>query len=131
MKKIHELAVGIKDAYEAGGSVPMWPPPKGSTDGDNVQAVIEPATGSNGVGAGGKKFKEENGTTASATAAAANNNNNSSSIPQLTKVEWEHQHILFGFMGSLIFLLALVDEVVIGYCHPRRIKRGHHFSGIA
>ena len=88
--------MGINDAYNAGGGVPIRPPQKGGAGVDNVQAVTEPATGSTGVRAGGENSKEENGTTASAAAAAAaNNNNNSSSIPQLTKVEGEHQRILF------------------------------------
>ena len=65
----------------------MQPPPKAGAGGDNVQAVIEPATGSTGVSTGGGNSKEENGTTVSATVAAANKNNNPSSIPQLAEVE--------------------------------------------
>ena len=45
----------------------MRPLTKGGAGGDNVQAVIEPATGFTGVGAGGENSKEENGTTASAS----------------------------------------------------------------
>ena len=48
-----------------GGGVPMKPLPKGGASRDNAQAVIEPATGSTGVGAGGENSNEENDTTAS------------------------------------------------------------------
>mmetsp|Transcript_1992 Transcript_1992/g.3799 ORF Transcript_1992/g.3799 Transcript_1992/m.3799 type:complete len:1002 (+) Transcript_1992:572-3577(+) len=132
LKTFHELAVGIKDAYEAGGCVPMRPPRKGGGGGDNVPAVIEPAAGSTGGGAGGGKSKEENGTASSTTAsaAAAANNNDASSIPQLTEVEWEHQRVLFEFMGNLDFLLALVDEVAIDTATRGALKEDTTFRGL-
>lgn len=105
LKTFHELAVGIKDAYEAGGCMPIKPPPKNGSGG--IPSVIG-------------ESKDENGTTTNTT----------TEIPQLTDVEWEHQGILFEFMGNLDFLLALVDEVAIDTATRGALKEDTTFRGL-
>jgi len=116
LKTFHELAVGIKDAYEAGGCMPMRPPPKGGGV-DGVPKLIDP-----GAGSTGENSSEENGA-ATTSATPAN-------VPQLTEIEWEHQRILFEFMGNLDFLLALVDEVAIDTATRGALKEDTTFRGL-
>ena len=125
MKTFHELAVGIKDAYEAGGCVPKNPPllaKEGGGGGDKGKAEATGGGADSAANAGGDSGVDSNegdnkddSTTSTTKAFAGSNNNNNyvNSMPQLTESEWEHQRILFEFMGNLDFLLALVDEVAI------------------
>mmetsp|Transcript_25343 Transcript_25343/g.52991 ORF Transcript_25343/g.52991 Transcript_25343/m.52991 type:complete len:1482 (+) Transcript_25343:1-4446(+) len=132
LKTFHELAVGIKDAYEAGGCTPVRPPPAKGMD-PTPPTLIGSSGGENADGVASDEFKDEDGTTTSSSTAAATDNDsnaNTPTIPQLTEVEWEHQRILFDFMGNLDFLLALVDEVAIDTATRGALKEDTTFRGL-
>ena len=81
LKVFHELAVGIKDAYEAGGCTPVKPPPRG------VPGAVIVGGEENEGGGGGE-----------------NDENGNSETLVLSDLEWEGQRILFDFMGNLDFV---------------------------
>ncbi|KAL7434903.1 hypothetical protein ACHAXH_009043, partial [Discostella pseudostelligera] len=139
LKTFHELAVGIKDAYDAGGYVPRKPPPRNGSGGTG---------GSGGKGVG---EEEDDGIPSviggdSASSGSSNNSNekeneennaeviledlNKMNLPQLTDAEWSHQSILFEFMGNLDFLLAVVDEVAIDTATRGALKEDTTFRGL-
>ena len=117
LKTFHELAVGVKDAYEAGGCMPIKPPPKKGS-GSSVPTSI---------GGDSSNSSSDTGNDNTATATATNNN---SDLPQLTQLEWEWHRILFEFMGNLDFLLALVDEVAIDTATRGALKEDTTFRGL-
>ena len=118
LKTFHELAVGVKDAYEAGGCVISKPPPRESDSGngegndknDGIPAVI-----------GGDDNDNNND---------SSSNNTNTTTPPLSKAEWDRRSVLFEFFGNLDFLLALVDEVAIDTATRGALKEDTTFRGL-
>ncbi|KAL7458434.1 hypothetical protein ACHAWC_010046 [Mediolabrus comicus] len=102
LKTFHELAVGIKDAYEAGGCTPRKPVMKDTTP-DLVIGGGGGEDDNTGEGGGGGSKEQE---------------------------ELEGQRILYEFMGNLDFLLALVDEVAIDTATRGALKEDTTFRGL-
>lgn len=101
LKTFHELAVGIKDAYEAGGCMPKKP----TTLAGGVPGVI-----------GGDSADEQGG--------------GGGVHSEISDAEREGQRILYDFMGNLDFLLALVDEVAIDTATRGALKEDTTFRGL-
>jgi len=116
LKTFHELAVGVKDAYEAGGCTVSKPPPRegdkgdGKVGGDGIPSVI---------GGDGNNNDEIN-----------DDANNANTTPQLSQAEWDRRSVLFEFFGNLDFLLALVDEVAIDTATRGALKEDTTFRGL-
>ena len=104
LKTFHELAVGVKDAYEAGGCTVSKPPPR-DDGGGGEDGGIPSVIGGDGKDDGGAS-------------------------PQLPKAEWDRRSILFEFFGNLDFLLALVDEVAIDTATRGALKEDTTFRGL-
>jgi len=115
LKTFHELAVGIKDAYEAGGCMPVKPPPKKDNSNGGLPTSIG---GDSSSGEGGEESDNNKETTPKNV------------IPQLTPTEWDWHRTLFEFMGNLDFLLALVDEVAIDTATRGALKEDTTFRGL-
>ena len=118
LKTFHELAVGIKDAYEAGGCTPRKP-------------VMEDTTTDLVIGGGGED--DNTGEGGGAGGGSSENNNMSSLSSSLSAEEQEElegQRILYEFMGNLDFLLALVDEVAIDTATRGALKEDTTFRGL-
>ncbi len=113
LKTFHELAVGVKDAYEAGGCTPRLPPSASGMDGTSITAGdgAEDVTNSGG---GGEQM----------------NANDTTSNNQQDVETMEGQRILFDFFGNLDFLLALVEEVAIDTATRGALKEDTTFRGL-
>ena len=126
LKTFQELAVGIKDAYEAGGFVPLRPPLSYTTkNGSGGGVPLSIGGSSSGVDGEGEDDENDNN---------SNNVNNNTTMqqhqPQLSDAEWHRHGILFEFMGNLDFLLALVDEVAIDTATRGALKEDTTFRGL-
>ncbi|KAL3807712.1 hypothetical protein ACHAXA_005725 [Cyclostephanos tholiformis] len=118
LKTFHELAVGIKDAYEAGGCVILRPPPRGDYGGGGVGGVGGvPSSIGVGSGDGGDDDGDDNDGSNVVTNT-------------MSDAEWERRATLFEFMGNLDFLLALVDEVAIDTATRGALKEDTTFRGL-
>jgi hypothetical protein len=122
LKTFHELAVGIKDAYEAGGCVPSRPPPwnDGGGGGGGAGCGVPSSIGGGGGEEEGSFEEGENSNNAIVVAPQ----------PRLSDAEWERHAVLFEFMGNLDFLLALVDEVAIDTATRGALKEDTTFRGL-
>jgi len=125
LKTFHELAVGIKDAYEAGGCMPIKPPPDKTKDGKNKDGGVPTSIG----GSGGESSVTSSDNN-SETSCANTTTTTAANIPQLSTAEWEWHRTLFEFMGNLDFLLALVDEVAIDTATRGALKEDTTFRGL-
>ena len=120
LKTFHELAVGIKDAYEAGGCVPSRPPPRNDGGGGGAGCGVPSSIGGGGGEEEGSFEEGENSNNAIVVAPQ----------PRLSDAEWERHAVLFEFMGNLDFLLALVDEVAIDTATRGALKEDTTFRGL-
>eukprot|EP00985_Skeletonema_marinoi_P003358 scaffold1436_cov130-Skeletonema_marinoi.AAC.1 len=111
LKTFHELAVGVKDAYEAGGCTPRLP--VGSNDGGGDDTAEGEEEGGN---EGGEQKSSDDTTTPP--------------INQQNEEATEGQRILFDFFGNLDFLLALVEEVAIDTATRGALKEDTTFRGL-
>ncbi|KAL7432471.1 hypothetical protein ACHAXM_003131 [Skeletonema potamos] len=128
LKTFHELAVGIKDAYEAGGCTPRLhhnvvplPPVDGSiatTTTATITTSWEEQQQEEEEEVGGGKSQKKNDT------------HHHQHHPQVDEEEVEGQRILFDFMGNLDFLLALVEEVAIDTATRGALKEDTTFRGL-
>lgn len=130
LKTFQELAVGIKDAYEAGGCVPLRPPLSYTAKKNGSSGGVPLSIGGSSSGVDGVDEENENDNNSN----NSNSNNNTTAIqqyqPQLSDAEWHRHGVLFEFMGNLDFLLALVDEVAIDTATRGALKEDTTFRGL-
>ena len=116
LKTFHELAVGVKDAYEAGGCTPRILPVDSGSGGGGDSTIL---SGGGGGGGGG---------TNDSTTALSTTITTDQSTPDVQLMEG--QRILFDFFGNLDFLLALVEEVAIDTATRGALKEDTTFRGL-
>ena len=116
LKTFHELAVGVKDAYEAGGCTPRLPVGRNDGTTDATNTADEEGSSSGGGG------EHKNNSTTS--------NSNAQEEQTTTTTTTEGQRILFDFFGNLDFLLALVEEVAIDTATRGALKEDTTFRGL-
>jgi tetratricopeptide (TPR) repeat protein len=114
LKTFHELAVGIKDAYEAGGCTPRLSTT--SKPPDSIMTGVQDDDDE----------EEEDGMSEKKNSDMQQQQQQGYDDDEVV----EGQRILFDFMGNLDFLLALVEEVAIDTATRGALKEDTTFRGL-
>ena len=120
LKTFHELALAVKDAFLAGGCMPVKP---GSFAGGD--------TNNNNNGGGENEDADNNADDESGNITTGNNNtDNKNNIKQPEDPATKQNRILYDFLSNLDFLLALCDEVAIDTATRASLKEDTTFRGL-
>ena len=132
LKTFHELAVGIKDAYEAGGCMPRSSG-GGGRRGSSSSSSNKPVGSSSkdgSIATTAEEGEEEGGEDTITTTSTTTTTTTTISEEEQEDEGAEGQRIIFDFMGNLDFLLALVEEVAIDTATRGALKEDTTFRGL-